>query len=277
MRLRSGALAAAAFITFLGASLVQAAVPAITPAPAFTPQQLLTLPRTDWVTNGGTLYNQRYSPLSLINRDNVKGLRALWRTGMGSGTTPGHAGQAQILAYAGVLYVVNGALDVFALDVESGAILWKFEANPDLRAGSPIGRASRGLGLGLGNLYVGVADGRLIALDQRTGKPAWEVQAERWQDGYAITAAPLYFDGKVIIGSNGGEMGTRGRIKAFNAKDGSLVWTSSPCPARASPAMKPGRRIRTPGRAAAPTSGRHPPSIRSWGCCISPPPIRDPT
>ena len=64
---------------------------------------MLTAPRGEWVTNGGTLHDQRYSPLPLINRDDVKGLRALWRTATGSGTTPGHARQAQILAYEGVL------------------------------------------------------------------------------------------------------------------------------------------------------------------------------
>lgn len=73
---------------------------------------------------------------------------------------------------------------------------------------------------------MGVADGRLIALDQATGKPAWQIQAERWQDGYAITAAPRYFDGKVIIGFNGGETGTRGRLKASDAwtRGGANIW-----------------------------------------------------
>jgi quinohemoprotein ethanol dehydrogenase len=200
-------------------------MPVIRPVPAFTAPQLLAPPTASWLTNGGTLYNQRYSPLRLINRDNVGQLRALWRAAMGSGTTPGHAGQAQILAHEGVLYVVNGANDVFALDVDTGAIRWSYKGNPDLRAGSPIGRASRGVALGEGKVFAGLADGRLAAIDQRNGAQLWQVQAERWQDGFAITAAPLYFNGMVIIGFNGGEMGTRGRIKAFNAKDGELLWT----------------------------------------------------
>ncbi|MEO8309018.1 MAG: PQQ-binding-like beta-propeller repeat protein [Pseudomonadota bacterium] len=194
-------------------------------APAFTSAQLLAAPTNGWVTNGGTLFNQRYSPLSLINRDNVKELRALWRTAMGSGTSPGHAGQAQILAFGDALYVSNGANDVFALDVESGAILWSFKGNPDPRAGSPIGRASRGVALGDGKVFVNIADGRIIALDQKTGAQVWGVQGENWQEGFAITTAPLYYDGMVITGFNGGEMGTRGRIKAFDAKNGKLLWT----------------------------------------------------
>src|SRR6185312_11456538 len=60
-----------------------AAPPADTPiklAPAFDAKQLTTLPTTQWITNGGTVFNQRYSPLKLLNRDNVAGLKALWRT-----------------------------------------------------------------------------------------------------------------------------------------------------------------------------------------------------
>jgi quinohemoprotein ethanol dehydrogenase len=200
-------------------------------APAFSAADLSRAPTQDWITNGGSLNNQRYSPLTLLNKSNVKDLRALWRTGMGSGTTPGHAGQAQILVYGDTLYVSNGANDVFAMDVESGAIRWKFEGKPDLRAGSPIGRASRGVALGEGKVFAAITDGRLVALDQRTGAPRWQIVGERWQDGYAITAAPLYYDGLVIIGFNGGEMGTRGRIKAYDAKNGQLVWTFYTVPA----------------------------------------------
>lgn len=217
----------------LASGLAAAAEPAapIHLAPAFTAQQLLTPPASAWITNGGTLWNQRWSPLTLLNRDTIPGLRALWRTGMVSGVTPGHGGQAQILAYAGVLYVANGANDVFAMDVDTGSILWKYEGKPDLRAGSPIGRVSRGVALGDGKVFVSQADAKLSALDQRTGAVIWQIQAERWEEGYAITSAPLYYDGLVITGFNGGEMGTRGRLKAYDAKTGRLVWTFHTVPA----------------------------------------------
>jgi alcohol dehydrogenase (cytochrome c) len=87
------------------------------------------------------------------------------------------------------------------------------------------GWTSRGVGLGDGKVFAGQLDGKLVALDQRTGKVVWSVQAERWQEGYTITSAPLYYDGLVITGFAGGERGVRGRVKAFNAKNGKLVWT----------------------------------------------------
>jgi quinohemoprotein ethanol dehydrogenase len=202
-----------------------------TPAPAFTAAQLTTLPKDGWITNGGTLFNQRYSPLTLLNRGNVGGLKALWRTGMGSGTGSGNSGQAQILAFEGVLYVTNGANDVFAMDVETGRILWTHRGNTDPRSGNPIGRSSRGVALGDGKVFSGQLDAKLVALDQRTGQVVWSVQAERWEDGFSITSAPLYYDGLVITGFNGGEMGTRGRLKAYDAKTGALRWTFYTVPA----------------------------------------------
>ena len=200
-------------------------VVAIEKSPAFSARELLALPRDAWIANGGTLFNQRYSPLTLLNRNNVADLKALWRTGMGSGATPGNSGQTQILEYRGTLYVTNGADDVFAVDVLSGKILWHYRGNPDPRSGNPIGRSNRGAALGDGRVYLGQLDAKLVALDQRTGRPRWTVQTEPWQDGFSITAAPLYYDGLVIVGLSGGEEGTRGRVKAYDARTGKLRWT----------------------------------------------------
>ena len=216
----------------LGAGLVlsaaiaqQAPAPDIAAAPAFTAAQLLAPPEQNWITNGGSLFNQRYSPLKQINRDNVAGLKALWRTSMGSGTNFGNSGQAQILEYDGTLFVSNGANDVFALDVLSGQILWTYHGNPDPKSGTPMGRSNRGVALGDGMVFVGQLDAKLVALDQRTGQLKWSVQVEPWQSGFSITAAPLYYDGMVIQGLSGGEMGTRGRIKAYDARTGAPRWT----------------------------------------------------
>jgi quinohemoprotein ethanol dehydrogenase len=193
-------------------------------SPAFSARDLLAAPTSSWVTNGGNIFNQRYSPLTLLTPDNVGGLKALWRTGMGSGAGPGNAGQAQILVEGDALYVSNGASDVFAMDVETGRILWVYRGNPDPKSGNPIGKSSRGVALGAGKVFVGQLDAKLVALDQVTGKVVWSVQVEPWQEGFSITSAPLYYDGMVITGINGGEMGVRGRVKAFDARTGKLRW-----------------------------------------------------
>jgi alcohol dehydrogenase (cytochrome c) len=197
------------------------------PAPAFTAKQLTAQPRDGWITNGGTVFNQRYSPLTQINRDNVERLKPSWRVSLnGSGAASKYSGQGQPIVHEGVIYMVTGADDVFAIDVETGALLWTYLARLDDKNDSVCcGWSSRGLALGDGKVYVGQLDGKLVALDQRTGQVAWSTQAERWQDGFVITAAPLYYDGLVITGFAGGDRATRGRLKAFSARDGSLKWT----------------------------------------------------
>ncbi len=196
-------------------------------APAFDAKQLVASPSSGWWTNGGTVYNQRYSPLTLINRGNVAGLKPKWRAGLnGSGSASKYSGQGQPIVYDGVVYIVTGADDVFAVDVESGHKRWTYEARLDPRIDVICcGWSSRGLGLGDGKLYVGQLDGQLVALDQRSGKVVWSTQAERWQDGFSITAAPLYYDGLVIVGFAGGDRATRGRLKAYDARNGKLRWT----------------------------------------------------
>lgn len=196
-------------------------------SPAFTPEQLLPAPTDSWPTNGGNLFNQRYSPLTQINRDTVGGMKAQWRVHMnGSGSGPNHSGQAQPLFYAGSLYVVTGENDVFAIDVDTGEFNWTYQANLDPgRVNVCCGWVSRGVGMGAGQIYVGQLDAKLVALDQQSGSINWEIQAEDPMLGYSITAAPLYYDGMVIIGFAGGEQAIRGRVKAYDASNGELLWT----------------------------------------------------
>lgn len=188
---------------------------------------LTRLPTSNWPTNGGDLYNRRYSPLKEIHRENVAQLKGVWRTQLrGSGVGPQYSGEAQPIVADGVIYIVTGANDVFAIDVETGEILWDYRANLDPTINSVCcGWTSRGVAVSADKVYVGQLDSKLVALDRSTGDIVWSVQAERWQEGYTITSAPLYYDGLVITGFAGGERGIRGRVKAYDAETGDLVWT----------------------------------------------------
>jgi alcohol dehydrogenase (cytochrome c) len=211
----------------LALSAAHAQTSAIARAPAFARSSLVAPPRTGWPTNGGNWYNQRHSAVSSIDRNNVANLKGVWRARLdGSGVDTKYSGEAQPIVYEGTLYVITGADDVFAIDVETGERRWKYEAHLDQTIDTVCcGWLSRGVGLGDGKVFVGQLDGQLKALDQRTGEVIWATQAERWQEGYSITGAPLYFDGLVITGFAGAEYGIRGRVKAFDAKTGELVWT----------------------------------------------------
>ena len=192
------------------------------PGPASTVQA----PTDSWPTNGGDWYNRRYSPLRQIDRGNVAALKGVWRARLGgSGVGTRYSGEAQPIVQDGVIYVVTGADDVFAIGVETGETLWRYSANLDDEIDTVCcGWTSRGVAIGEGRIYVGQLDGKLVALDQDTGEVEWSVQAERWQEGYSITSAPLYYEGLVITGFAGAEYAIRGRVKAYNAVDGSLAW-----------------------------------------------------
>ena len=143
----------------------------------------------------------------------------------GSGVAAKYSAEAQPIVYDGVMYVPTGADDVFAVDVKSGKILWQYEGKLEQTISTVCcGWLSRGVALGDGKVYLGRLDGKLVALDQKTGKVAWETAVGRWQDGFTLTHAPLYYDGMVIVGGSGGEFSLRGRVTAYDAKTGKQKW-----------------------------------------------------
>jgi alcohol dehydrogenase (cytochrome c) len=193
----------------------------------FSAAALTAAPTAGWPTNGGNLYNQRYSPLTRINRSNVAQLKGVWRARLrGSGTGAQYSGFAQPVVDDGVAFVSTGANDVFALSIETGDMLWAYAANLDpANTAVCCGWNNKGVTLSDDRVFIGQLDGKVVALDRATGKVAWSIQGEQWQDRFSITAAPVYVNGRVIVGFAGADRGTRGRVKAFDAKTGRLVWT----------------------------------------------------
>jgi alcohol dehydrogenase (cytochrome c) len=204
----------------------QAERDAIRAAPAFSADELAEDPRESWITNGGSTFNQRYSPLDEIDTDNVEELKGVWMTDLeGSAVAAKYSAEAQPVVYDGVIYVPTGENDVFAVSVDSGRILWRYDGNLDQSIATVCcGWLSRGVALGEGKVYLGKLDGSLVALDQRTGEEVWKVVVGEWQKGYTITSAPLYYEGLVIVGGSGGEFSIRGRVQAYDARTGDLRW-----------------------------------------------------
>src|SRR5262245_10949049 len=143
--------------------------------PAFSAPKLTAPPTTSWPTNGGNLYNQRYSPLNGINRANVQQLKGVWRARLfGSGTAPQYSGFAQPIVHDGVAYVSTGANDVFALSIDSGETLWHYAANLDANITSVCcGWNNKGVAISEDRVFLGQLDGKLVALERATGKVAW--------------------------------------------------------------------------------------------------------
>ncbi len=178
----------------------------------------------DWLTYHGSYKSFHFSGLDQINPDTVKNLEVAWMHFPGR-TTRGL--QSMPLAADGVLYYSGSYSRVFALDGATGKVLWSYipQLDEDLIAQQTHSPYNRGIALGDGKLYVGTVDGRLIALDLKTGKPAWDtklINSEKLTVGF--TGAPLFVRGKVIIGSQGGEWPGRGPIFGVDAATGKKLW-----------------------------------------------------
>ena len=202
------------------------AAAAITAAPAFTAQDLVAQPNGNWITTGGNIYNQRYSPLAQINASNVANLKVAWQTHLdGSGAAAKYSQEATPLVYNGVMYVVTGNDDVFAIDATTGQHLWTYLSHTDqTNATVCCGWDARGVALGDGKVFVAQLDGSLVALDQMTGGVVWTAQNARWQEGYTMTMAPVYYNGLVYVGVSGAEFGARGSVTAYDATAGTRTW-----------------------------------------------------
>ena len=242
-------------------------------APAFSADELTAEPKDAWLTNGGTLSNQRYSPLDEIDTDNVKDLKGVWMTDLnGSGVAAKYSAEGQPIVYEGTMYIPTGADDVFAVDVASGKILWEYQAHLEQTISTVCcGWLSRGVALGDGKVYIGRLDGKLVALDQQTGKVAWEAVVGRWQDGFTLTHAPLYYDDMVIVGGSGGEFSLRGRVTAYDAKTGKQKWRFWTIPGPGETGHDTWPADTDAWKTGAPRSGRPQPSIPSSACSTSPP------
>ncbi len=176
-------------------------------------------------TNGN--YEQtRYYPSRQINRDNVSKLRPAWifqtEVKETMETTP--------IVVNGVMYVTTAFNHVHALDAKTGKELWHYKHKMGPITTYCCGPNNRGVAAYGNMVYMGTLDAKLVALDAKTGALVWEKQIADPELGYSETMAPTAVNGKILIGTNGGEYGIRGFVKAFDAKTGDLLWTFNTVP-----------------------------------------------
>ena len=176
----------------------------------------------NWLTHGGTYAEQRFAALDQINSDNVGKLSLAWSYDLD--TTRGQ--EATPLVMDGVLYTTTAWSKVVALDAATGKELWKFDPKVPGKAGynGCCDVVNRGAAYDNGKLFFGTLDGRLIALDAKTGAQLWSVVTVDQSKPYTITGAPRMVKGRVIIGNGGAEFGVRGYVSAYDENTGALDW-----------------------------------------------------
>ena len=191
-------------------------------------QQAIVEPGGEWLNYGRTYREQRFSPLDNINRDNIGELDLAWSfkfdTARGMEATP--------IVHNGVIYVSTGWSHVHALDARTGQELWHYDAKvPKAQlAKTCCGPVNRGVAIWQDNantplqVFFGALDGRLIALDAKTGEENWSIQSTPTDGNYSVTGAPRIVKGMVIIGNGGAELGVRGYVSAYDVNTGEMKW-----------------------------------------------------
>src|SRR5579862_2830364 len=186
----------------------------------------------EWLSYGLTPQETRYSPLKQIDTTNVGRLGLAWSADMpvaplAPGGRGGNNQEATPLYSNGTLYSITNWSVVFAVDARTGKEKWHWDPEVNQPAVGPkicCGVVNRGVALYENTVIAPVVDGRMVALDQETGKPVWETRVSYSQDSYSITMAPRIAKGKVIIGVAGAEYPVRGYFEAHDAKTGQFAW-----------------------------------------------------
>jgi PQQ-dependent dehydrogenase (methanol/ethanol family) len=175
----------------------------------------------NWLHTNGSYDQQRFYPGAQITRENVKNLRVAYVFQ----TEVVESMETAPIVIDGVMFLTTSYNHVYAIDAATGKEFWHYKHKMGPVTTFCCGPNNRGVAISGGKVFMGTLDAKLVALDAKTGSLLWETQIADPEKGYSETMSPTVIDNKVLIGTNGGEYGIRGFVKAFNADDGKLLWT----------------------------------------------------
>ncbi len=199
-----------------------AARPSITPSNVT--QDMLSRAANDgnnFLHTNGDYTQKRYHPAAQINASNVRRLRPAWIFQ----TDVKESMETSPIVVNGVMYVTTSFSQVYALNAQTGEQLWYYKHPLGPITTYCCGPNNRGVAVYEDRVYLATLDAKMVALDAKTGNKVWQTDIADPELGYSETMAPTVVKGKVLIGTNGGEYGIRGFVKAYDAKDGKLLWT----------------------------------------------------
>ncbi len=192
------------------------------PVPSVSQEQLSAAAgdENNFLHTNGNYDQTRYYPGKQVNKSNVGNLRPAWifQTEVKESleTTP--------IVVDGVMYVTTSFNHVYAIDAKTGEEFWHYKHKMGPVTTYCCGPNNRGVAIYKDKVYMGTLDAKLVALDAKTGSLVWQTEIADPELGYSETMAPTAVDGKILIGTNGGEYGIRGFVRAYDAETGKLVW-----------------------------------------------------
>jgi len=175
----------------------------------------------NWLQSNGSYSQTRYFPGKQITAANVSKLRAAFVFQ----TEVVESMETAPIVVDGVMYLTTSFNHVYAINAVTGETYWHYKHKMGAVTTYCCGPNNRGVAIKDGKVFMGTLDSKLVALDAKSGKLLWETQIADPEQGYSETMAPTVIEDKVLIGTNGGEYGIRGFVKAFAANDGQLLWT----------------------------------------------------
>src|SRR5688572_26450551 len=178
---------------------------------------------SEWLAYGRTHSEQRFTPLMDIDTTTVSQLKVDWYLDLPNDvalvSTP--------LVVDGILYFTGTMNRVRAVDATNGKMIWEFdpEVAKHVKDRKPGWTQSRGLSYYNGKIFLATWEGRLIAVDAKTGKQLWSTLTIESGKKMNITGAPKAFAGKVLIGNGGSEAtANRGYVTAYDTETGRFAW-----------------------------------------------------
>src|SRR3979490_581349 len=194
------------------------------PTPSHVTKEMLdraASDRNNFLHTNGDYTQKRFSPNTQITPANVGKLRVAWIFQ----TDVKESMETSPIIVNGVMYVTTSFSHVYALNAQTGEERWHYKHSRGPITTYCCGPNNRGVAVYEDKVYLATLDAKLVALDAKTGNKAWQSDAGDPELGYSETMAPTAVKGKILIGTNGGEYGIRGFVKAYDAKDGKLLWT----------------------------------------------------
>jgi PQQ-dependent dehydrogenase (methanol/ethanol family) len=224
------AIACAAIGTAGAQEIEHTTAKAVTNAPAtvVTQEQLSAAASdsTNFLHTNGNYDQTRYFPGKQIDTKNVGKLHPAWifQTEVKESleTTP--------IVVDGVMYVTTSFSHVYALNAKTGEQYWHYKHKMGPITTYCCGPNNRGVAVSGDKVYLATLDAKLVALDAKTGSLVWETEIADPEDGYSETMAPTAVNGKILIGTNGGEYGIRGFVRAYDAETGKQLWNFDTVP-----------------------------------------------
>jgi alcohol dehydrogenase (cytochrome c) len=184
------------------------------------------LDANDFLHTNGDYTQQRFHPAKQITTANVARLRPAWIFQ----TDVRESMETSPIVVNGVMYVTTSFSHVYALDARTGEQLWHYKHDMGPITTYCCGPNNRGVAVSGDKVFLATLDSKLVALEAKTGKPVWRTTIADPEAGYSETMAPTVVRDKVLIGTNGGEYGIRGFVRAYNANDGKLLWNFDTTP-----------------------------------------------